>query len=601
MTRRFGVACTLLVGAACAGGRAGSPIAGGAPAPVAVAAGAAPADATRGPFVLPERRAVAFPRDWRFPADPARTVTASSTMVVSNSREASTAGDEMLRRGGNAVDAAVAVGFALAVTHPIAGNIGGGGFMVIQFADGRSAALDFRETAPRAATRNMFLDANGEPNDKSRHGHLASGVPGSVAGLTEALAKYGTMSLHDVMQPAIRLAEEGYAVDAALSSQIGVYAARLKQYGVDHFFANGMPLATGAVLRQPDLARTLRRIADGGARAFYTGETADLIVAEMHRGGGIITKADLAAYRAIWREPLRGRYRGYSLITMPPPSSGGVVVLETLNILEGFGPLPAFASTAYTHAVAEAFRRAFVDRNTLLGDPDFVTMPISRMTSKGYGDSLRRTIDPLHATATQAFAPKAEGVHTTHYAVVDFAGNAVSTTTTINDFFGSKVMVHGAGFFLNDEMDDFAAAPGKANLFGHVQGESNAIQPAKRMLSSMSPTIVLDSDGKFLLAVGAAGGSRIITAVTQVLLNVLEHRMALADALAAPRIHHQAWPDELWYESRGLSVPVRDSLVAFGHLVVARDSLANAMGIMRVAGGVQGVPEPRREGAAVGH
>ena len=558
-------------------------------------------DAKGAAFVLPERRAFAFPADWHFPADRSRTVTSPATMVVTNSREASTAGDEILRRGGNAIDAAVATGFALAVTHPIAGNIGGGGFMVIHLADGRNATLDFRETAPGAATRDMYLDANGELTDRSRRGHLASGVPGSVAGLAEALARYGTMSLRDVMQPAIRIAEGGYVVDATLSSTIGAHEASLKRYGVDHFFVNGKPLAAGTVLKQPDLAHTLRRIADRGAREFYTGETADLIVAEMRRGGGIITRADLAAYHAVWREPLIGSYRGYALVTMPPPSSGGIVVLETLNILEGYGALPRFGSTQYAHGVAEAFRRSFVDRNTLLGDPDFIAMPIAQLTSKSYADSLRRTIDPLHATTSPAYAPKAEGVHTTHYAVVDAAGNVVSTTTTINDFFGSQVMVRGAGFFLNDEMDDFAAAPGKANMYGLVQGVSNAIQPGKRMLSSMAPTIVLDPDGRFLLAVGAAGGSRIITTVTQVVLNVLEHRMALADAMAAPRMHHQAWPDELWYETRGLPAPVVDSLAARGHKMVARDSLANAMGIMRVTGGLQGVPEPRREGAAVGH
>ena len=523
-------------------------------------------------------------------------------MVVSNSELASAAGAEIMKRGGNAVDAAVATGFALAVTYPFAGNIGGGGFMVIHMADGRAAAFDYREVAPLAASRDMYLDASGKLTNKSLVGGLAVGVPGSVAGMAAALAKYGTMSLHDVMQPAIRLASEGFAVDSALYRSINSSRRLIGEFaGAKIFLANGAAPAPGSIFKQPDLARTLTLIADQGPAAFYTGPIADKLVAEQKADGGIITKEDLARYEPIERVPIEGTYRGYRLFTMPPSSSGGITMLETLNQLETWPKLPAFGSAEYTHLVAEAFRRSFIDRNTKLGDPAFVKVPLEELTSKEYARKLASTIDPAHATRSPTFTASAEPMHTTHYSVVDSKGNAVATTTTLNSGYGSGAFVDGAGFFLNNEMDDFAAQPGKPNQFGLVQGEANAIQPGKRILSAMSPTIVLGKDGNVLMVVGAAGGPTIITAVTQVILDVLDQHMSLADAMYAPRIHHQAWPDSLTYEQGGLSQPTMDSLTAMGHRLRPIHSLANTNAILRGARGWEGVYEPRSTGGAVGY
>ena len=547
-------------------------------------------------------RPAGFPATWTVGAD--RQVTqAPHSMIASNSDLASRAGVEILKRGGNAVDAAVATGFAMAVTFPQAGNIGGGGFMVIHMADGRNAAMDYREMAPLAATRNMYLDASGKLTDKSRHGALAVGVPGAVAGMAAALAKYGTMSLHDVMQPAIALADSGFTVDSALYRSIKAGAKLIGPYeGAAVFLPGGQPVAPGTLLKQPQLARTLKAIADKGPDAFYKGWIADSLVAEMHRDHGIITKADLAKYHADWRDPIKGTYRGDTIYSMPPSSSGGVIEVEILNILETFPTLPAFNSTMYVHDVAEAFRRAFIDRNTELGDPAFVKNPVDRLTSKAYARTLRDSIKPDSASKTPAFAQLAgEPMHTTHYSVVDSAGNAVSTTTTLNSLFGSGNYVGGAGFFLNNEMDDFASDPGHPNQFGLVQGEANAIQPGKRMLSAMSPTIVVDSTGKVLLVIGAAGGPTIITATTQVILNVIDHHMSLADAMSAPRIHQQAWPDVVDYERDGLSSAVMDSLKAMGYELKDVGHLANANGVMRVAGGWVGMNEPRSVGGAEGN
>ena len=527
---------------------------------------------------------------------------AEHAMIVSNSPLASAAGEEILRSGGNAVDAAVATGFALAVTYPFAGNIGGGGFMVIHMADGRAAAIDYREVAPLAATRDMYLDANGKLTNKSLVGALAVGVPGAVAGMSAALAKYGTKSLRDVMQPAIRLASHGFVVDSALNASLNGSRSKLTQFaGAKVFFANGGAPATGTTLKQPDLARTLTVIAEEGPRAFYEGGVADALVAEMRRDGGIITKQDLARYTPVWREPIKGTYRGYTLFAMPPASSGGITMLEVLNQLETWQQMPAFGSAQYTHLLAETFRRAFVDRNTKLADPAFVHVPVEELTSKAYARTLAATIDRTHATVSPLFTAAAEPIHTTHYSVVDAAGNAVSTTTTLNSGYGSGTFVDGAGFFLNDEMDDFAAEPGKPNQFGLVQGEANAIQPGKRMLSAMSPTIVLGRDGKLLMVVGAAGGPTIITAVTEVILNVLDQHMSLADAMFAPRVHHQAWPDALTYEDGGLSRATLDSLASMGHRLQPIRGLANVNAILRGVRGWEGVYEPRATGGAAGY
>ena len=385
-------------------------------------------------------------------------------MVVAGSGIASAVGRDILQQGGNAVDAAVAVGFALAVVHPEAGNLGGGGFMVIRLKDGTVQTLDYRETAPSRATRDMYLDEHGEPTDRSLTGHLAAGVPGAVAGLTEALHRYGTLPLATVIAPAIRLARDGFLVDEYRSRSIGGDSARLVLFPASRasFLPNGAPPVPGTVLRQPDLATTLEAIRDRGADGFYRGPVADLIVAEMDRGGGLISHDDLAGYHAIWRDPIQVRYRGYTIYSMPPASSGGVTMGEILNIMEGYDPLPPFGTPALVHLEAEAMRRAFTDRNRYLGDPAFVQNPTDRLLSKAYAAELRRGIGE-RATPTATFTPAVRaGASTTHYSVVDQDGVAVSCTTTLNDSYGSAVTVTGAGFLLNDEMDDFATAPGQA-------------------------------------------------------------------------------------------------------------------------------------------
>jgi gamma-glutamyltranspeptidase/glutathione hydrolase len=542
-----------------------------------------------------------IPAGWRLTS--AHTAVAPQAMISSNAPLASAAGVEMLRRGGNAVDAAVAVGFALTVAWPEAGNIGGGGFMNIRMADGRAAVVDYREVAPGAATRDMYLDANGELTDKSVVGHLAVGVPGSVAGMAEALTRYGTLPLADVLAPAIRLAEEGFVVDSILHQSIASSRDLIARFGgAAVFLPDGEPIQPGMRLRQPDLARTLRAIAQQGPDAFYRGGIADLIVAEMGRGAGIVTKDDLAAYRPVWREPIQSTYRGHTLLTVPPPSSGGVTITQTLNILEQDTVLPPFASAAYAHLVASAYQRAFIDRNAKLGDPAFVRVPLEQLTSKGYAARLRATIGAMRATPTpEVTTAMGEGASTTHYSVVDGAGNAVATTTTLNNSWGSGVFVEGAGFLLNDEMDDFAARPGHPNMFGLVQGEANAIEPGKRMLSAMAPTIVLDTAGRVLLVVGAAGGPTIITSVAQVILNVVDHGMSLADAMRAPRLHHQALPDAIRYEEGGLAAAVEDSLRAMGYTLQPVRSIANVNAVMRVPGGWEGAVEPRRGGHPLGY
>jgi gamma-glutamyltranspeptidase/glutathione hydrolase len=545
-----------------------------------------------------------FPAEWRFkPGD--QGTFAPTAIVASNSALASAAGDEIMRAGGNAVDAAVATGFALAVTFPFAGNLGGGGYMVIRMADGRTAAVDYREIAPLAATRDMYLGPDGKLTNESVVGYRASGVPGAVAGMSAALARFGTKSLKEVLQPAIRLADEGFTVDSVLFSSLRGSRDYIGRFdGKSVFYPNGEPLQPGTRFRQPALARTLKLIAEQGPDAFYKGEVADSVVAGMTRGGGIITKDDLARYKPELREPIASTYRGYKLFTMPPSSSGGVTITETLNILETFDTLPPFGSVGYTHALASAYQRAFIDRNSKLGDPAFVQVPLEKLTSKAYARELRKTILPDRATPTpQVERTIADGTHTTHYSVVDGAGNAVATTTTINNGYGSGVYLTGPGFFMNDEMDDFAAQPGKPNMFGLVQGEKNAIAPGNRMLSAMSPTIVLDPQGRLLMVVGAAGGPRIITATSQVILNVIQHHMTLPDAMRAPRLHHQALPDTIRFETNGLTPAVVDSLKAMGWGIAPIGGTANVNAIMRAQGGWVAVTEPRDRGPsrAVGH
>ncbi len=535
---------------------------------------------------------------------------AASGMVASDAPLATRVGVDVLRAGGNAVDAAVATAFALAVVYPEAGNIGGGGFLVLRTADGETAALDFRETAPRAATRDMFLGPDGELTDRSITGHLASGVPGAVAGLWEAHRRYGTLPWRDVVEPAIRLAEDGFVVDDALARSIVAEAERLRRFPASAalFLPGGEPLRAGAHWRNPELAAVLRRIAEHGPAGFYEGETADLIVAEMRRGGGIITHEDLAAYRAVWREPVEFDYRGHRVISMPPPSSGGLTLALIANILEGYdlGAL-GWHSPEAIHLTAEAMRRAFANRNHYLGDPDFVEIPRERFLSKDYARLLRASIDRARATPSVRVLPghttafDAEGDHTTHFSVVDAHGNAVALTTTINSLYGSAVTVTGAGFVLNNEMDDFAAKPGEPNQFGLVQGEANAIEPGKRMLSAMTPTIVVAPDGAPLLVTGARGGPRIITATFQVLSNVIDHGMPLAAAVAAPRIHHQHLPDLLYYEHGGLLPREIRALEALGHEVTTRPTVGNAPSILRRDGRWVGAADPRLGGLAAGY
>ncbi|MHB1264388.1 MAG: gamma-glutamyltransferase [Gemmatimonadaceae bacterium] len=544
-----------------------------------------------------------FPAEWPYRAG-GRATFAPSTMMVSDAPLASAAGVETLQRGGNAVDAAVAVGFALAVVYPEAGNIGGGGYMVIRMADGRTAALDYREVAPLAASRDMYLDSLGTMTDRSLNGPLASGVPGAVAGLLAAHRAYGRLTLPEVLAPALRYAEEGFEVDSALARSLGRAQGRIMKYagGPLPFYPGGAAPAPGTRITQPALARTLRRILNHGTDGFYRGETARMLAAEMKRLGGIITEEDLARYKAEVRQPVTSTYRGYTLLTMPPSSSGGVTITETLNILEGYASFPAFGTAPQAHLLASAYQRAFVDRNERLADPAFVKVPIATLTSKAYAARLRAGIPADRATRTQELKPAPiEGTETTHYSVVDRQGNAVATTTTLNELYGSGVYVADAGFFLNDEMDDFAAQPGKPNLFGLVQGEANAIQPGKRMLSAMSPTIVLDSASRPFLVIGARGGPRIITSTSQVILNVIDHHMTLADAMSAPRLHHQALPDTIRYETNGMTPAERARLEQMGYALGTVGGIGLVNAIMRVPNGWHGVSDPRGSGRAIGY
>ncbi len=541
-----------------------------------------------------------IPSTWTLRSQP---VTAAHAMVVSAHPLASQAGLDILKQGGNAIDAAVAVAFALEVVLPDAGNIGGGGFIIHRTAGGEVTALDYREAAPAAATHDMYLDSTGNSTDKSLVGHLASGVPGSVAGLHEAWKKYGSLPWAALIAPAIRLAQ-GHVIDSARSRDIAIERELLAQFPASRaqFLVHDSAPPPGTMWRQPDLARTLQLISDSGPDVFYRGQIADLIVAEMQRGGGLITKDDLRNYRAKWRTPIRLSYRGHTIYSMPPPSSGGVTMGEILNILEGYDTLPTFGTAAYVHLVTEAMRRAFIDRNRWLGDPDVVDMPLERLLSKSYAATLRSQIDPQHATPTPPQTAGGEAMQTTHYSIVDAMGNAAAVTTTLNGGFGSGVTVTGAGFLLNNEMDDFATAPGKPNMYGLVQGEANAVAGGKRMLSAMTPSIVLDTAGNLQMVVGTPGGPTIITSVTQVILNVLDQNMSLPDAVAAPRIHHQALPDQTFYEHGGLTDATVRALEAMGHKMEQRLGRSGIIAaIQKTAGGWVGVADPRYAGGALGY
>src|SRR3989442_11491283 len=567
----------------------GSPGPPSAPPPLATAG---PGAVIRGTRIIPPT--------WTLRARP---VTAPHAMVVSAHPLASQAGVEILKQGGNAMDATIAVGFALEVVLPDAGNIGGGGFIVQRTAAGDVSALDYREAAPSGASRDMYLDSARNVTRKSEVGHLAAGVPGSVAGLYAEWKRYGSLPWATVIAPAIRLAQ-GHVIDTARSRDIAADRELLAQFPAsrNHFLVDDNAPHPVTLWRQPDLARTLQLISDSGPDVFYRGQIADLIVTEMQRGGGLITKEDLRRYRAKWRTPIELSYRGHTIYSMPPPSSGGVTMGEILNILEGYDTLPAFGTPAYLHLVTEAMRRAFIDRNRWLGDPDFVDMPLDRLLSKSYAAPLLSQIDPNRATPTPLQAASGEAMHTTHYSIVDAMGNAAAVTTTLNGGFGSGVTVTGAGFLLNNEMDDFASAPGKPNMYGLVQGEANAIAGGKRMLSAMTPSIVLDSAGNLQMVVGTPGGPTIITTVTQVILNVLDQTMSLADAVAAPRIHHQALPDKTYYEHGGLSDTTVQALQAMGHKMEQRRGHSGIVAaIYKTAGGWVGVADPRYAGGALGY
>jgi gamma-glutamyltranspeptidase / glutathione hydrolase len=528
-------------------------------------------------------------------------------VVVAQEARAARIGVDVLERGGNAVDAAVATGFAMAVTYPRAGNLGGGGYMLIHLAHRRrDVAIDYRETAPAAATRDMFLDRNGEADPrKSRDSALAIGVPGTVAGLALALARYGSgkFGLAELIAPAIKLARDGMPIEDDIAESLPSSARRLARWPATAkiFLKDGQALGPGDTLVQSDLAATLEAIAHDGPRAFYEGAIADKLAAAVRAEGGILSTDDLRTYRPIERTPLRGTYRGYDIVAMPPSSSGGVVLIEMLNILEGYraGELGT-DSAERAHLLVEAMQRAYADRAAYLGDPASVTAPLGRLMSKPYGQKLRAAIDPAHATPARDIhpqgAPAHEGDNTTHFSVVDRFGNAVSNTYTLNFSYGVGLVAEGTGVLLNNELDDFAAKPGAPNAYGLTGGDANAPGPGKRPLSSMTPTIVL-KDGKPFLVTGSPGGSRIITAVLQVISNVIDRKLPIADAVAAPRIHDQWEPDEVVVE-RGLKPDLIQGLEGFGHRVREDLPRTSANSILVTRHGLFGAADPRSRGAA---
>ena len=557
---------------------------------------------------------------------PKEAVRGAHGMVATDEELASRAGVEILQKGGNAVDAAVATAFALAVVEPAAGNIGGGGFMLVRMADSRASFLDYREVAPGKATRDMYIKPDGKLDEvASVIGYKSVAVPGTVAGLELALKKYGTMKLADVMAPAIRLADNGFPVSAKLAREFKEQRKDLQKFSVSSriFLKNGEMYNAGEVLRQPELAATLRRIAKNGAAEFYRGETARMMVQETTAMGGLIKMDDLAQYQPKVREVLRAKYvldgRNWEVISSPPPSSGGVAIIEALNILKNV-PLKGWDDTESVHVVVETMRRVFADRAAYLADPDFVKVPVDGLTSGCYGKELAATIDPKHASASttvhagephvcgeEARVPAPvevslnDGPHTTHFSVVDAAGNAVASTTTLNNSYGSHV-TSSAGFLLNDEMDDFTTQPGVPNaLFGLIQSEANAIAPGHRPLSSMSPTILL-KDGRLSFVTGSPGGPTIISAVLLTVINWMRLGMDAQAAINAPRFHHQWMPDRIFMEQQ-FPASLEQGLNALGHATKRRGhiGLVNAIGIDSQTGERLGAADPRDEGSAVGY
>lgn len=542
-------------------------------------------------------------------------VRGKHAMVASQHEIASRIGVEVLKKGGNAVDAAIAVGIALAVVYPEAGNLGGGGFMLIRKKDGTAQAIDYREMAPKAAHRDIFVDKDGNiirGDGGSTVGYRASGVPGTLAGYDLAFKKYGSgkVKWSDLVEPSRIVARDGYVLSNRLAVLLYAYREWLAKFPESNriFLRDGKYYEEGDLFKQPELAETLGRISRDGAKEFYTGKTAQLIAADMKANNGLITLEDLKNYVAKERTPLRGTYRGHEIITMPPPSSGGIVMLQVLNMLEaydirGMGP----NSAAKFHVLAEASRRAFADRAEYMGDPDFADVPTAKLIDKKYAEARRATILDKKASTSQDIKfgelNSSEGTETTHYTVVDAEGTVVTNTYTINDLYGSRVTIKGTGVLMNDEMDDFAARPGRPNLFGLVQGERNKVEGGKRPLSSMTPTIVLKKDGSLWFALGARGGPRIISAVMQSVINVIDHDMDIQAAIDAPRIHQQWLPDEIMYELHGLSPDTMNIMKGYGHKFVERPgNIASATGIMIDKDGVRlGAIDSRSDGVAIGY
>ncbi|HTV19496.1 MAG TPA: gamma-glutamyltransferase [Polyangiaceae bacterium] len=554
----------------------------------------------------------AVPSGWPLPLS-SPVVHTDRFLVVSDSPLATRAGVAVLDRGGNAFDAAVSVALVLSVVYPEAGNLGGGGFAVVRDHTGQHAALDFRETAPEQAHRDMYRDGAASPSRgssqaaSSKEGHLSSGVPGSVAGLWALHQRFGSLPWPELIAPAIGLAHDGFVVDARLARALADAAPKLVRFDATRawLLPDGKPAREGSRLVNTALARTLERIAERGPAGFYAGPTAALISAEMQRGGGLVSLADLEHYRPEWRTPIEFEYRGHTLVSMPPPSSGGVALALIANIAQGDDlSRLGYHSPEHLHLLAEAMRRAFADRNTLLGDPAFVRVPLGPLLSPEYARERRRSITARATPSSEVGPglPRPEGEHTTHIAVVDAEGAAVSLTTTLNDFFGSGVTVSGAGFLLNDEMDDFATDPGTPNLYGLVQGEANAIAPGKRMLSSMAPTLLLDAEGEVRAVAGARGGPRIITATWQVLSNIVDFGMNALEAVNAPRLHQQWQPDEIALEQAGFTPEQTVGLEKRGHHLRFVPDLASSPVIVRDAVTHQwtGAADPRRGGEAAG-
>ena len=570
-------------------------------------------------FLSTYTQAFSFPLSGNFEGTMPRAVREPvrglHAMVASQHELASQIGIDILKKGGNAVDAAIAVGLALAVVYPEAGNLGGGGFMLYRRKDGQAFAIDYREMAPSGASRDLYIDKDGnliKGEGSSTVGYRASGVPGTLAGFDLAFKKHGSgkISWRQLVEPARLLAQNGYVLTKRLTDLFISYKEHLAKYPDSNriFLNGGKYYGEGDVFKQPELAQTLGRIESKGATEFYTGKTAQLIAADMKANNGLITLEDLKNYKAKERVPLRGSYRGYEIITMPPPSSGGIVLLQVLNMLEKYDVKSlGYNSAAKYHLLVEAMRRSFADRAEFMADPDFQTVPVEKLIDKNYANERSATIDQRKATSSKDIGHGKieirEGMDTTHFTIVDAAGNIVTNTYTINDLYGSRVTAKGTGVLLNDEMDDFAARPGRANMFGLIQGERNKVEPMKRPLSSMTPTMVMRKDGTPWFALGARGGPRIITAVLQSVINVIDHDMDIQAAIDAPRVHQQWYPDEVLFEPYGMSPDTLNVLRMYGHTFAEKPGyIASATGIMIDSQGVRlGAIDSRSDGTAIGY